>query len=438
MTKRILQLSLFLILLRASAFAQINCATSVKLACQIPYSTGIYGHSGSTVADANNLATVFNSAIATQVSQLPLASASSGSVLLYVHGVGTPYDNLGPVLTDRAEAVGKENLFLAFTASQFYFTDIDGINLHTVPFSYAAANFTGAGTTYVQESLNIHFKVDQYVAYATYGATNKLDLSVIVPITRVSIGSTVYDITQYVVLPNGDLNYITKPQGNTTPGTASGIGDITFNAKYVLLNQELAKLALGFNVRTPTGDALNYLGAGAWGFNPYAVFSYFAKTSPHVRVGYQWNTDTVLYPNLTVGHGNTNLALPGGLQYDFGVDRALVKGLTVAADLLGNQYQNAQKLVNSNLSFTCIGVDCGAKPVPPPPTVASPTVNAVNSTYWINDVSAGAKWNPWRSLILTGNVLFQLNNVGMRARPTPLFGISYKFDFSSKPASKAP
>jgi hypothetical protein len=50
-----------------------------------------------------------------------------------------------------------------------------------------------------------------------------------------------------------------------------------------------------------------------------------------------------------------------------------------------------------------------------------------NSSYTINNLSAGLKINPVRELVFSGNVLFQLNNVGLRSRPTPLIGISYKF-----------
>jgi len=177
----------------------------------------------------------------------------------------------------------------------------------------------------------------------------------------------------------------------------------------------------GMNFRTPTGDALNYLGSGAWGFNPYLVYSYLWKVSPHAKIGYQWNTATELNNPTSTPGGNQ--ALPGGLQYDLGGDWAATKHLTVAIDLLGSQYLNSTKLALSTVPLTFL-------PTPTSTTKTSvnlPTVVRANSTYTINDLSAGVKWNPYRDLVLSGNVLFQLNNVGMRSRPTPLVGISYKF-----------
>ena len=96
----------------------------------------------------------------------------------------------------------------------------------------------------------------------------------------------------------------------------------------------------------------------------------------------------------------------------------MLKRVTVAADLLGNQYLNSpryqaiQKTVTSSTSTQQVTLN---------------TITEQNSTYSINNLSTGLKWNPFRSLVLSGNVLFQLNNNGLRARPTPLVGFSYKF-----------
>lgn len=422
MKKCTLQLLLLCFVSSTGAMGQIDCSSSNKLVCQIPFSTGALNKNGSVVTGANSVAAGFNSSIATQVSQLPLASSSSGTVLVYSNGIQQTYNNLGPILTDRATTVGRHHLFLSFTASQFYFTDIDGLNLSKIPFSFPAVS--GTSTVYTAEDLNIHFKINQYVAIGTYGVTDRLDVSMILPIERVSIGTSSFNTTEYIVDNASGVGQGPFPgQPISSRGIASGIGDILFSAKYVIKSAERSTLSVGLNERVPTGDDRNYLGSGAWGTNPYAVFSYISRVSPHIRLGYQWNSETELNPNLV--RPGSNLALPGGLQYDFGADSALTKRFTVAGDLMGNQYQNAPRLTPSTTSLTYKNPP-NATP-PPTTTVDLRSVSSVNSTFWINDISAGVKWNPYRNLILTGNVLFQLNNVGMRARPTPLVGISYKF-----------
>ena len=422
MKTRTLQLLLLCCVTGAGAMGQIDCSTSKKLVCQIPFSTGALNKNGSAVSNANSVAAGFNSAIATQVSQLPLATSSSGTVLVYKAGVQQTYENLGPILTDRASTVGRHHLFLSFTASQFYFTDIDGINLGKIPFSYSAISNTS--TVYTEEDLDIHFKINQYVAIATYGVTDKLDLSMILPIERVSIGTSSFNTQEFIVDTASNVGQGPFPaQSINSRGIASGIGDIVFAAKYVVKTQERSTLSAGLNMRTPTGDDRNYLGSGAWGTNPYAVFSYVARVSPHVRLGYQWNTETELNPNLV--HKGSNLALPGGLQYDFGADYAWTKRLTLAGDLMGNQFLNAPRLTPATTTLTYQNVP-SAQP-PATATVPLHTVASVNSSYWINDLSTGMKWQPYKTLIFSANVLFQLNNVGMRTRPAPLLGISYEF-----------
>jgi hypothetical protein len=69
------------------------------------------------------------------------------------------------------------------------------------------------------------------------------------------------------------------------------------------------------------------------------------------------------------------------------------------------------------------------------------SVTGVTTTYTINDFSIGVKWSPfggrksrdgksspWQELLLYGNVLFQMNDTGLRSDPVPLVGISYKFN----------
>ncbi len=438
MKRPIFELLLLASFTTASAMAQINCSSgsaSHKLVCEFPFATGQFANdtalgttSSGGVSSAQLLASSIDIGIATQVSQLPLASASAGTVEVYKAGVPETFNNLGPILTDRAQTVGRHRFFLGTSVSQFVFTDIDGTSLNKLPFAWAATAYVPgtsivATNTYTTEQTLLHFKIDQFIAVATYGFTNRFDLSAIVPVSYVSLSASTYDSQSYIVNANGAL--VLGPYSNTpthASGTASGIGDVTFNGKYSLWAGEHATVSAAMSVRVPTGDDLNYLGSGSWGFNPYVVYSYLAKISPHARIGYQWNAKTELNPSYTTSAstGNLvysgNLSLPGGAQYDVGADWAAAKHLTVAADLLGSQYLNTPRLIptTTNISTTTS-------------TISLNTSVTGNSSYTINNLSTGFKVNPFRDLVLAANVLFQLNNNGLRSRPTPLVGISYKF-----------
>ena len=442
MKRRNLQVILMLATISSScALGQVSClkgsTAETKLVCQFPFATGVFANAsalgGSTgTNDAQRVAAGLNTAIATQLSQLPIASASSGQVVTYKAGLAKSFEDLGPILTDRAQTLGPNTFYLGVTASQFVFTDVDGKSLGSLPFSYfrnAYVNGVLQSTIYTTEKTNLHLKANQLVGVATFGIGKRFDASAIVPVVYISIGDTTYSTMNYVVdAATNTLSFQYASKDSSVPGTASGIGDITFNAKYSPWSSEHAAVALAANLRTPTGDELNLLGSGAFGFNPYVVYSYVSEHfSPHAKVGYQWNTATELNIGTPAQTSTTSTtsstspsskkSLPGGMTYDVGADFTIHKKLTIAIDLLGNQYLNTPGLQSTQTSVA--GVPGGSLN----------TISIVNSSYTINNVSTGFKWRPSRDLglVLSANVLIQLNNVGLRSRPTPLVGISYRW-----------
>lgn len=438
MIRRTLLFLLLCCVWAVAAMAQIDCATSTKLVCQIPVATR-----ATNPGTVGNQAQAFNASFAAQLSQLPLPSSATGVVFVFDKSINDykPLENLGPILTDRARTIGKRRLFLGFSFQQFNFTKINGNQLGEVPFVLTSTS--GSQDQYFAQVEHISFKFNQYVAIATYGLTAHTDLSVIVPIVRVSIGvgQTVYgpagEGTEYFFDHNTQkfLGQVQVPIP-TTAGIASGVGDVQLNLKqeFTKGSESRFRFAGGILLRFPTGDAQNYLGSGAYAFNPYGVFSYDARFSPHARLGYIWNSHTVLIQEPSQNGTNCNTAvsppactpearLPGGLQYDVGLDAKIVQRVTVAADLFGNQFQNSPALVQTTVAIpTTI-------PAQTTPTAMAQTVIRVNSTYVINDFSVGLKWKPFkeRNLLVYANGLFQLNNVGLRASPAPLFGLSYTF-----------
>jgi hypothetical protein len=172
-------------------------------------------------------------------------------------------------------------------------------------------------------------------------------------------------------------------------------------------------VAAGFDMRFPSGDALNYLGSGAYGYNLHGLFEYRWKVSPHFKVGYQWNGKSVLVQGAS-GHSSS---LPGGLQYDAGADYSVMRQVTLAVDVLGSQFVNSPTLIQNPITLT-----------PTPSSVAPaslPSVLTNSTTYTTSNLSAGVKYHASRHWTLYGNVLFSLNNAGLRSDPVPLGGISY-------------
>jgi hypothetical protein len=220
---------------------------------------------------------------------------------------------------------------------------------------------------------------------------------------------------------------VTPAQANVaTSGNASGIGDIGLNAKQMIVGQEGERtaMALGGTFRFPSGDEYNYLGSGAWGGSVYALLEYRATVAPHAKIAYQWNTDSKVL-GLATG---SPARLPGGLQYDIGADVRLLQHLTMAADVLGNQIVNVGSFTIENTPLTGAGLGTNGASG----TVNVSSVNAFRTTYTTANFSGGLKWSPMAHLLVYGNVLVQMNNVGLRSDPVPLFGIAYNFKKQNK------
>jgi hypothetical protein len=399
------------------AKAQVDCSTSTKLVCLVPYNTGATGEGKPSAIQSTFL---FSGPIGSQISQLPLATSAPGAIILSIGGTSEAYYNLGPVLIDRPDSVGQGHLVVGFSAQQFNFNHLNGIPINSIPLAYQEVT---TGQT-LSQTIHTSVKYNQYVLLATYGLPAKTDISVIVPIIRVSIGAASLNPVLYTVSSDGTVTSQKIP-GGYTPGSASGAGDVVLNLKHVLWSSgesERGSIAVGAAGRFPTGDALNYLGSGAYGFNLYGLAAYKARFSPHLKLGYQWNSNSVLIKLAGTG---PNYRLPGGGQFAVGVDYKASPHLTVAVDILATQFQNSPAISPEPFALsTTVGTNTLTT------NQSVPSVNNVNITFTTANFSGGLKWKPFlkRGLVLYGNVLVQMNDVGLRSNPSPSGGISYNFD----------
>jgi len=408
-----------------------------SLACLIPDVTGTGG---------SNLAS-FNTTVAEVVGQLPLAVPVSGFVLGIDTKTGVPVnlnENLGSVLTERGNTVGKHKLFLGFTFQRFVFQTVDGTKLNNLPTVFSVP--VPGSPQFGSSNGGISANVNQYTAIAAFGLTDRLDISVTLPFERMSLSGTRTSQNTYNF--NGSLLQSATP--GSLPGSASGFGDVLVNVKGTVINQERSKLAMGLEARFPTGDAYNLLGSGAYGVKPYLVFSrYFGRFTPHVNAGYQWNGFSVLYvnpcfyspdPNVLKFCNNGSgvlptLRLPDSLDYSAGMDIGVVKRLSFVADLVGQRFFNAPRVTPPRQAGQASPPIQGPPifpggPLTPLPSALSqfPTVGLVNSSYSADNLGLGLKWNPKGNLILSANALIRLDSGGLRpARFVPLVGISYRF-----------
>jgi len=310
---------------------------------------------------------------------------------------------------------------------------------------------------YIITTNRIDLKVHQFTFYATYGLTNRIDISAAVPILDVRLGissvATIVRTPDPIVQPIPASDYVTAPDSllgrlyrGTGPAadcyltlscsgyfhyfdpnnpatslthtfsnakTASGIGDVIFRLKGTVFQSERAAAALGVNLRAPSGDEKNFLGSGAAGVEPFVAVSYRARISPHVDIGYEFNGSSILVGNILKG---TKGHLPDQLLYSAGADAGVTRKLTVAVDLLGERLYGAPGVAQGAF-FDVLGASH--------PDVLQ--ITPTHRSFSMNDLAVGAKYDLHGNLLLTGNVQFKLDDGGLRAKVVPLVGVSYTF-----------
>jgi hypothetical protein len=234
--------------------------------------------------------------------------------------------------------------------------------------------------------------------------TTWLDASIAMPILKVSLAANgVNCVEPYCSFLSPD-GMTTKFQNAAITDSATGIGDVVLRAKASVFESRKFKFAAGVDVRVPSGDALNFLGAGATGVKPFEAISRSGRFSPHLNVAYQWNGNSYLAGAVA----GEKAKLPEVLSYALGADVAVVKNLTVSADYLGEHVLNASRLAK----VTTMGI--------PNTTASSGTFNTVRG-------AVGFKWKPFKELLVSGDLLGKFDHNGLHHTAVPLVGVSYTF-----------
>jgi hypothetical protein len=448
--------------------------------CVIP---ALYGPTGFELPNTfhaahfqTNVQSSFNgaltSAIATQLATLPLVSPSSGITFKYdkAAGVFVPTSkSFGPIYTERAETVGRGHFSFGVSYQRFRFSTIDGIDLHNLPavfshfpeFGVAAAPYEA---DFISTTNNFDLKMDQTTAFSTVGITDRLDVSISIPIvsTRFSASSNAFinrvagpspiafpTTCSTASVSSGQAHFFDPCQPETSTrktftnsGSASGMGDVTFRVKAGLLNRRWFRVATALDLRVPSGDALALLGSGAYGVRPFVAVSGVGRVSPHLNVGYQWNGQSILAAGTRANQSNITgvqfatlqstptgpnetfvqvptRGLPDQFFYSIGADVAATGRLTLIGDYLGQLLINAPRVFATPFQTAAPGLNFSG-------TSFNSIAGGVD-TMGLNNAALGFKLNVGGGLLLTADLLFRLDNRGLRQDVTPMIALTYAF-----------
>lgn len=426
-------------------------------------------------ASPTALNSAVSSAIGVALSLIPVASPASAVIRKTdpATGLGVGADStLGPILTERAETIGKRRWFLGISHQDFHFTSINGQSLNGLSILYQGGDSStitpanGKNTTQPATfNLGLDVRLSQDLAFVTYGATDRVDVSVGIPMVHSAVAATAYNALVFT----GDGLGGGGPQAGSncwcmntlSPGTfqttqaligqsslaKSGIGDLLVRVKGAVVDRSQAVVSVGTDLRFATGDAGNFLGTGTTTIKPFLAVSLYSKPSsggvvfsPHFNIGWQFSGKSELGGTLngtpqTVTMGGETVPyigapmivtkdyLPDVFQWAVGTEFALGRRNTMVVDILGNQVgwiHGAQTVREASAP--------GFSPIAPyASATASGLVGVGRTSFGQYSGSFGYKVKLASRLVATFNAMVRLDNNGLTARFVPLYGLSYTF-----------
>ena len=434
-----------------------------------------------TEPDIFRLAASLNGSIAVALSVIPLASPASGVITRTDPTTGAELPSsisLGPIFTERAETIGRHKFYVGVSNQDFHFATLNGKSispatmLQTQP-SLTSVYLNGSPLPTLPAAVNVQMDVRlaQNVAFLTYGLTDRIDVSVGLPLVHSAVSSATSNGVSYVgdgLNGNGTGNCwcvgtftpamapvngsgLTTSQVGFVRKSQTGFGDMLLRFKgNVFEGKQIAgdkvALALGADLRLPTGDDTNFLGTGAVAVKPFAALSLYTKEwngvvfSPHLNVGWQFAGSSILGGTITgtpvtVGgvpgysappFTSSKGTLPDVFSWAVGSEVALGRHNTVVVDFLGNQIGWINGIQNMKTESVQALAPQGTTGKVTPQTVSG-LVSAGLVSFGQYSGAFGYKARIIGNLVATFNMLVRFDNNGLTARATPLYGLSYTF-----------
>ena len=401
---------------------------------------GLVLNSDDVQLDGTNHAAHFNSAfqsefrlvnvaLTSQLATVPLPSPASGFTYTFDAATGTfmrSTRSFGPILAERGETIGRRRIAFGYSYQFFSYDALDGLRLASIPAVFTHDNpQAGGGRADVVATANtVEATVSRFTGALTYGLSSRVDVSLAVPVvdTRLSLLSNA-TIHRIGTGSNLAVHYFRDPDaiggyGSTrqyfAEGSAGGVGDLVARVKATMMREGTRALAAGLDVRMPTGDEQNLLGAGAVGIRPFVAFSsQMGAFAPHVNAAYQWNGKSLIGGNVREGVKGD---LPDQFTYAIGGDVLVAPRLSMIVDLFGQRVVSSPRLIA--VESTRSGV-AGS--------VTLDDIRFVNESYWTSSGSFGLKANLLSRMLLTFNLQFAIADGGLTDRLSPLVGMEWAF-----------
>jgi hypothetical protein len=369
------------------------------------------GASGTTGALSANSSAALYGLLLGETTTFPTGSSAGGFTWTFDDTLRVPVRrnrSFGPMFAERPFTTGKGKLNVGAAFQHTRFTSVGGRSLSDLESSivYESGDFIYRFTS----SLDV--QLDRTIVSATYGLHSRIDIAAIVPFgsARVSGFASNYQL---------EFRDQVHTERTDSSGSSSGIGDILIRTKVALIASDGFDAAAAVDIRLPTGDPDKLLGTGLTQARIMFIGgTVIGRMNPHVNVGYTFGGRGMVFGADNRWEGSfgdpelLNRQPSEEFSYTAGVDVAATARVSIAGDIIGRAVRNS-----ALMTF----VDSG--PVGDRQILMVVTPGTVNLLLG----AVGAKISVGGDWLLTGTVLFPLNDNGIKPAVTPVVGFERAF-----------
>jgi hypothetical protein len=407
MTARLAILTVWILLVATGAGAQSPGAQSAGKALSAILFRDEEGHRGALTENSSG---ALYGLLLGETTTFPTGTSAGGFSWTFDDRLRVPIRrsrSFGPMFAERPFTTGKGKLNVGAAFQHTTFSSVGGRSLSDL--ESGAAYESGDFIYRLTSSLDV--QLDRTIVSATYGLHNKVDIAAIVPFGSARVSG----FASYYQKEHSDV----ETKRTDTSGSSFGIGDILVRTKVALTASDSFDTAAAVDIRLPTGDPEKLLGTG---FTQARVMfiggTTLGSVNPHVNVGYTFGGQGMVFGPDNRWEGSSgdptliNRQPSEEFNYTAGVDIAATARMTIAGDIIGRVVRNS-----AGMDF----LDDG--PVGDRHTLLNVTPGTVHLLLG----AVGAKVSVGGAWLLTGTVLFPLNDNGIKPAVTPVIGFERAF-----------
>lgn len=329
-------------------------------------------------------------ALLLNLGSVPLASSSSGFLYRLNPQLGTmerATESFGAFFVERAMGPGAGRAAFGATVSTSAFDRLGDLRLRDGSLVTVFNQFRDESAPFDTESLTLRVRSRTLTLFGSVGVTDRFEIGGALPLVELT-------------LDGQRLNVYRGAETLQASGeaSASGMGDLALRAKFTLASGSSGAFAAAAEVRLPTGDDVNLLGAGAASYRFIGIGSY------------EQGRFTL--------HGNGGLVV-GGISDEINmagaVGIAVAPRVTLSGEVLFRRIAELAEL------------DLVGEPHPTIVGVDTARLVAGEPGAWVSNAVAGIKWNAGGSVVIGGHVAFPLVRRGLTAPVTPTLTFEYAF-----------